>query len=646
VGGVDLSAQLNLGATFTNVPGGTAHWTFTGGTNYSDASGDVEIVITKINANISVTAYDGPYTGSPHGASGSASGIAGVNLSGLLHVASTTYIDVLGGPVSWTFDGDTNYNSASGTVTVKISKVNATINVAGYTGPYDGDAYGATGTATGVGGVNLSAWLNLGVQFTNVPGGIAHWTFTGGINYNDASGDVAIVINKGNQAILFALIGNKTYGDPDFPLIATGGGSGNPVTFVSLTPSVCTVSGNIVHILTAGTCTIRASQAGNSNYNAAPSVDQSFTIGQREGFTSYIGQTLFVTSGNSSTTAQVTLTASVQDPDGLGNIANATVTFKDLLTNKVLASGVKVTLVSNTDTKLGTANTIVTLSSSQYGAQSYLIEVSLGGSYKNTQQTTAPSTDAAYQAAHPTVTVMIPSTTNSTLGAGAVNKTGAAPAGTLGDASSGTYSLGMSYNNKGTNPQGQIQLMLKRADGMYYVKSNSITSVAFVGGKDVTIYTKASIYKIDNSGAQTSIEGNVTLRVDAHDGGSSGDLIGFTVLSSKDSTLFYSNNWVYDSVTRSWKTMPQAPMAMPERGCRFTESRKSPHHLKRSRASRLCFCRTAATTRFDVCRSRETSGIQRLVMSDACNSWKRVASLFVTWESLMSRRVGRRRRYT
>ena len=33
-----------------------------------------------------------------------------------------------------------------------------------------------------------------------------------------------------------------------------------------------------VHIASAGTCTIRASQAGNANYNAAPNVDRTFTI--------------------------------------------------------------------------------------------------------------------------------------------------------------------------------------------------------------------------------------------------------------------------------------------------------------------------------------------------------------------------------
>jgi len=57
----------------------------------------------------------------------------------------------------------------------------------------------------------------------------------------------------------------------------------------------------------------------------------------------------------------------------------------------------------------------------------------------------------------------------------------------------------------------------------------------------------------------TSIDGAVTLRMDAHDGGpTTGDTLGFTVLSSKDSSLYYSNNWVYDSTTLSWKTVQQS----------------------------------------------------------------------------------------
>ncbi len=86
------------------------------------------------------------------------------------------------------------------------------------------------------------------------------------------------VIIKGDQAINFGVLADKTYGDAPFTVAATGGASGNPVTFASQTASVCAVSGDLVTILAAGTCTIAADQAGATNYNAAPQVTRSFTV--------------------------------------------------------------------------------------------------------------------------------------------------------------------------------------------------------------------------------------------------------------------------------------------------------------------------------------------------------------------------------
>ena len=72
---------------------------------------------------------------------------------------------------------------------------------------------------------------------------------------------------------------------------ATGGASGNPVSFTSQTTGVCTISGSTVTGVTAGTCTIAANQAGNANYNAAPQATQSFNIGTSGG-TSLTSQTI------------------------------------------------------------------------------------------------------------------------------------------------------------------------------------------------------------------------------------------------------------------------------------------------------------------------------------------------------------------
>jgi subtilisin family serine protease len=54
--------------------------------------------------------------------------------------------------------------------------------------------------------------------------------------------------------------------------------SGLPVSFTSTTTSVCTVSGTTVSLVTAGTCTVQASQAGNTDYNPAPNITQSFSV--------------------------------------------------------------------------------------------------------------------------------------------------------------------------------------------------------------------------------------------------------------------------------------------------------------------------------------------------------------------------------
>ncbi|MGB6830045.1 MAG: M12 family metallopeptidase [Terracidiphilus sp.] len=54
--------------------------------------------------------------------------------------------------------------------------------------------------------------------------------------------------------------------------------SGLTVGFASLTPAVCTVTGNSASLLEHGTCMIQASQAGNSDYSGAPKVNQSFSV--------------------------------------------------------------------------------------------------------------------------------------------------------------------------------------------------------------------------------------------------------------------------------------------------------------------------------------------------------------------------------
>ena len=79
------------------------------------------------------------------------------------------------------------------------------------------------------------------------------------------------------QTITFTSPGNQTVGTAPPALVATAS-SGLSVSFASTTPGVCTVSGNTLTLVAAGTCTLNANQAGNATYSAALQVSNSFTV--------------------------------------------------------------------------------------------------------------------------------------------------------------------------------------------------------------------------------------------------------------------------------------------------------------------------------------------------------------------------------
>ncbi|MDP4203212.1 MAG: MBG domain-containing protein [Bacteroidota bacterium] len=90
--------------------------------NYSGASSvPFNFTISKANATISVVPYDVRFDNNEHVATGTATGIVGEDLSNLLdlsltrHTAVDTYAD------TWSFAGNSNYNSDSGTITDHIN---------------------------------------------------------------------------------------------------------------------------------------------------------------------------------------------------------------------------------------------------------------------------------------------------------------------------------------------------------------------------------------------------------------------------------------------------------------------------------------------------------------------------------------------
>jgi hypothetical protein len=85
-------------------------------------------------------------------------------------------------------------------------------------------------------------------------------------------------VNKVPQTITFGPIATQTAG---VPLTLTATTSSNlAVAYVPTPASVCKVSGPTVTMVGAGTCTITATQAGDTIYSAAPPVLQSFKVAQ------------------------------------------------------------------------------------------------------------------------------------------------------------------------------------------------------------------------------------------------------------------------------------------------------------------------------------------------------------------------------
>ncbi len=195
--GVTLNTLDLSGTSHTDAGSFTDTWNFkSANSDYNDDSGTVSDSIDPVDAKCSVTPYNVPYDGKAHTATGTCTGVGGASVSGL-DVSGTTHTDAGAYPNdTWSFtDSNGNYNSIPATtVSDNIAMADAKISVTGFTGPYDGDPHGATGTATGVNGEDLGSLLHLGDSFTNIPGGTADWTFDGNTNYNPAHGSVEIVI--------------------------------------------------------------------------------------------------------------------------------------------------------------------------------------------------------------------------------------------------------------------------------------------------------------------------------------------------------------------------------------------------------------------------------------------------------------------
>jgi N-acetylneuraminic acid mutarotase len=182
-----------------------------------------------------------------------------------------------------------NYTAGTQTATVTVAKESQTITFTAPTSPVN----------YGVAPITLSGSASSGLAITfsvvSGPGTISGSTLTitgvgtvvvaanqaGNANYAAATQVTqSITVNQATQTINFtATTSPVTYGVSPITLVATGGASGNAVTF-SVVSGPGTISGSVLTVTGAGTIQIAANQAANTNYSAAVQVTQSIVVNQ------------------------------------------------------------------------------------------------------------------------------------------------------------------------------------------------------------------------------------------------------------------------------------------------------------------------------------------------------------------------------
>jgi hypothetical protein len=116
------------------------------------------------------------------------------------------------------------------------------------------------------------------------------------------------------QTINFSPIASPvTFGVSPIYLSATGGNSGNPVTF-SVLSGPGYISGNSLNVTGAGTIVVAANQAGNADYSAAPQVTQAVVVnksGSGQGYTLSWSTPSNITYGTPLSTTQLDATSTI-----------------------------------------------------------------------------------------------------------------------------------------------------------------------------------------------------------------------------------------------------------------------------------------------------------------------------------------------
>jgi hypothetical protein len=567
----------------TSANGCTATATYAGDANHTGSSDNKSLTITKAAALIGVTPYSVTYDGSAHTATGTATGVqaealTGLDLSGTTHTAANSYPSD-----PWTFTDVTgNYSDANATVADAIGQASSTTVVTFEAGPYTyrGTAFTATANVTGAGGLSSPVAVVYSGDCTNVTsanGCTATATYAGDANHTGSSDNKSLTITQAPSTTMVTVTpGTQQYSDKvtfeatispeQIGGVAPATGSvefyvgtqymGTAAWSVDGTQLKATLANKaLVEVpanpsngqLAPGTRTVTAKILNkNPNFSVTDPMT-TLVITKENASVEYTGLEYWSTPNASTTTAQVTLRATILDmSDGApGDIRNAKVNLVNRDNASTPFSGCANLVpapLNPGDYTVGTVSCIVALAAGSGSDPSATYTV--GTVVNNYYDQNAPAYD------NQLITVTLAGTGFITGGGHIINSASAGQyAGTAGAKSN--FGFNVKFNKNKTNLQGHVNLIVRRlvagAWKTYQIKSNAINSMGVTNTTSTTgvanFLSKANLTDVTNPLAPVSLGGNLQLQMTLTDSGEPGtnDKIGFTLWDGN--TLLFSSEW-------------------------------------------------------------------------------------------------------
>ena len=176
--------------------------------------------------------------------------------------------------------GSANYEAAVNVSrSFTVTKATATVTLGNLSQTYDGTPKAATAITDPLGRAVVITYDDS----TTVPAEAGFYAVIGAISdpIYQGSASRTLFVAKASQTITFATIADQL-ATATVNLPATGGGSGNPVTFAVTSGPGSISGGNILTFSGAGSVTITASQAGDTNHEPATPVLRSFNVTEAE----------------------------------------------------------------------------------------------------------------------------------------------------------------------------------------------------------------------------------------------------------------------------------------------------------------------------------------------------------------------------